>query len=115
MCPDFCPSYFEREAPHTFHPDLPANTVWGFDGVFPGPVFHARYGEPVLVRIHNDLPAVHEDFGMPQTSTHLHNGHTASESDGFPEDYYNPGLFKDFHYPNTLAGGDPAEALGFLW
>ena len=35
----------QREAPHRFHPDLPPNSIWGFDGIFPGPTYHARYGE----------------------------------------------------------------------
>ena len=78
----------EREAPHSFHPELPVNTIWGYDGIFPGPTYKGRYGQPVLVRMHNDLPADHVGFGIPQTSTHLHNGHTPSESDGFPADFF---------------------------
>ena len=37
-------------------PDLPVQTIWGFDGMSPGPVYHAKYGEPILVRRHNNLP-----------------------------------------------------------
>jgi FtsP/CotA-like multicopper oxidase with cupredoxin domain len=57
-------------------------------------------------------------------STHLHNAHTPSESDGFPCDFFSPGQFYDQHYPNALAGfgsthqatnGDSNEALGTLW
>src|SRR3989441_3286846 len=111
----------EVEADHSFHPFLPKNKIWGFNGIFPGPTIVARYGEPVVVRFHNDLPANHVGFGIPETTTHLHGGHTASESDGFPTDFYGPGLFKDNHYPNFFAGGgaygvgDPAEAQGTLW
>jgi FtsP/CotA-like multicopper oxidase with cupredoxin domain len=72
-------------------------------------------------------------FGSPEISTHLHNLHCASESDGFAGDFYSPtkcgpkldgpGFFKDHHYPNCYAGydaydatnGDPREALGTLW
>ncbi len=104
------------------------NTVWGFDGLVPGPTFNATYGVPAIVRFHNDLPVEHVGFGIPQTTTHLHNAHTASESDGFPQDFFDTGLFKDNHYLNVFAGaisgfdgkpgdgiGDPREALGFLW
>jgi len=116
---DFLPQKFyeihQMEAQHSFHPDLPLNTIWGFNGIFPGPAFHARYGEPIIVRFHNDLPANHMGFGIPQTTTHLHNGHTASESHGFPGDFFDSGLFKDNHYPNILAGRDPRETLGTLW
>src|SRR5713226_1591351 len=34
----------QKETKHSFHPDLPENLIWGFDGIFPGPTFHARYG-----------------------------------------------------------------------
>jgi len=125
---EFLPRKFyaihEREADHSFHPDMPLNKIWGFNGIFPGPTFHARYGEPIVVRFYNDLPANHVGFGMPQTTTHLHNAHAGSESDGFPGDFYDSGLFKDNHYPNVLAGfssgpfkgqGDPREAMGTLW
>src|SRR5712691_1946273 len=39
---EFLPKKFyaihQREADHSFHPDLPLNKIWGFDGVFPGPL-----------------------------------------------------------------------------
>lgn len=104
-----------REALHSFHRELPANVIWGYNGIYPGPTFRARYGEPVLVRFYNDLPADHVGFGIPEVITHLHNGHTASESDGFPADYYPSGQFKDHHYANFPAGGDARETLGTLW
>lgn len=113
---------------HSFHPDLPLNTVWGFDGRSPGPTFRARYGRSFLVRQVNDLPQDHRGFGIPQVSTHLHNGHTPSESDGFPCDFFpkaigGPERFYDHHYPNALPGfsrafaptGDRREPLGTSW
>lgn len=110
------------EALHSFHRDLPSSPVWGYDGIYPGPTFHARYDEPILVRFRNDLPANHVGFGIPSVITHLHNAHTASESDGFPLDFYEVGDYKDHHYPNILAGydafppkGDAREALGTLF
>jgi len=96
---------------------LPQQTIWGFDGISPGPTYVAN----------------HVGFGMPQTSTHLHSGHIGSESDGFPTQFYptkkDPHLlFKDFHFPNFFAGaaigadgqpgdgvGDSGEALSTLW
>ncbi len=106
-----------RPFQHRFHPDLAPSTLWGYSDLSPGPLFRARYGEPILVRIHNDLPVEGDEsgFGIPETTTHLHNAHTASESDGFPGDFYPPGVFHDHHYPNVLAGGDAREALGTLW
>ncbi|MBA2351375.1 MAG: multicopper oxidase domain-containing protein [Burkholderiales bacterium] len=104
---------------YSFHRDLPPSTIFGFNGIFPGPTFQARYDEPIIVRFRNNLPANHVGFGIPSVITHLHNAHIASESDGFPNDFYEVGQFKDHHYPNILAGydafpprGDVREALG---
>lgn len=104
-----------KEALHSFHPSLPLNKIWGYDGIFPGPHFMARYGTPMIVRIHNNLPANHKGYGRNYITTHLHNGHTGSESDGFTTDFYGPGKYHDHHYAQMLSGGDPNEALGTLW
>ena len=90
----------------------------------PGPLYVERYGRPVLVRNRNNLPANNGGFGKNLVTTHLHNGHTPSESDGNPCDFYAPGKFYDQHYPNVLAGilsthqaqgGDIQEAMSTLW
>src|SRR5262249_35577832 len=60
------------ELHHRFHPELPSSTVWGFEGSSPGPTFHARYGEPIVVRFRNQLPSNHVGFGIPQVTIHLH-------------------------------------------
>ena len=127
-----------RQATHVFHPDPPYNggsIIWGYDGMFPGPTFMSRYGEPILVRIVNGLyfdenanpttpgQQIPGGFGSPRISTHLHNGHTASESDGNPADFYPPNpvpvhlpqypasirnlIFRDHHYAMFRAGLDP--------
>ena len=110
--------------------------IWGYDVLYPGPAFHARYGRRVITRLNNELPQDHVGYGTPEVSMHLHNLHTPSESDGFPGDYFSPnkagptltspGLYKDHCYPNVYAGyyksretdpnaiGDPREALGTL-
>ncbi len=117
------------QAPWNWHDDLTAfrggpNTAWAFDGEFPGPMFRVRYGEPWFVRIHNDLPAGPSalGFGNPVITTHLHNFHTPSESDGNPLYYNYPGHYYDHHYPALKAGvnqfggiGNPNEALGTLF
>jgi FtsP/CotA-like multicopper oxidase with cupredoxin domain len=113
-------------------PDLPPQRLWGFDGMVPGPTYYAKYGEQMLVRNRNELPADNGGFGIQQVSTHLHNAHNPSESDGFPGDYFpdphRPAIanasFYDHHYPNVLAGfsvaptapnGDIKESLSTLW
>jgi FtsP/CotA-like multicopper oxidase with cupredoxin domain len=124
-----------KEAYHSFHPELPTQKIWGYDGILPGPTFVERYGVPAVVRIYNELPASPIGFGSPEISTHLHNLHCGSESDGFTGDFYSatkwgptitgPGSYKDHFYPHCYAGcddpryaatnGDPREALGTLW
>ncbi len=103
---------------------LPLQTLWTFDGSSPGPTYVANYGEPILIRNYNSLPTDNGGFGLNSVSTHLHNGHTPSESDGFPCDYFAAGQYYDQYYPNQLAGflsthqgtnGDINEALSSLW
>lgn len=114
---------YEKEGLHSWHPELPTQPVWGFDGDFPGPLYISRYDQPELLRVHNALPKTNSSlgFGIPSTTTHLHNVHNASESDGFPGDYINVGQFHDHHYPfcypgfTTAAGEDKREALGTTW
>lgn len=121
----FPQKYYEfpvREGLHKFHRDLSAQTIWGFNGITPGVTYHAYYNEPILVRLRNELPAEHVGYGDPTISTHQHNGHTPSESDGFPTNYNYPGSFYDYHYPNVRAGvdaygpgGDERETMNTLW
>jgi FtsP/CotA-like multicopper oxidase with cupredoxin domain len=114
----------QKLAPTRVHPELPVQPLWGFDGLVPGPLYVARYGEPILVRNHNTLPADNGGFGKSETSTHLHNGHTPSESDGFPCYFFEGGQYYDQHYPNVYAGvksthkdvgGDINESMSTLW
>lgn len=107
---------------HQFDPAIPPTYCWGYNGIYPGPTFLGVYGLPSLVRFHNNLPVNHNGFGTNTHTTHLHNGHTASESDGFAADFWGPGFFKDHHYPNVYAGfnanppiGDPLEAQYTYW
>src|ERR1700678_1855626 len=107
---------------HQFDPAIPPTYCWGYNGIYPGPTFLNVYGVPIVVRFHNNLPVDNIGFGDNNHTTHLHNGHTASESDGCAGDYWGPGLFKDHHYPNVYAGfnefppiGDPLEAQHTYW
>lgn len=97
---------------------------WGFNGITPGETYHARYGEPVFLRRENHLGPVGANnvtFALPSPTIHLHNAHTASESDGLPQDFFNPGEFWDHHYGNFPAGfpdgwdADNPEIMNTLW
>jgi FtsP/CotA-like multicopper oxidase with cupredoxin domain len=110
---------------------LPDSTIYGFNGTFPGPMINAEYGKPVLVRFtnrldENPLGLDRQDFGAPDWSflTHLHNGHTAPESDGNPHysmiagphaEGFATGAFVDNLYLNWPAGGDDREKQSFFW
>jgi FtsP/CotA-like multicopper oxidase with cupredoxin domain len=114
---------------------LPPSTIYGFTGTFPGPAINAEYGKPVLVRFDNQLDKnpnkyTTQDFGAPDKTflTHLHNGHTAPESDGNPHYFfkdfgdltptvhgYEPGTYCDNLYLNWPAGSDDAEKQSFFW
>jgi len=107
---------------------LPASTIYGFNGTFPGPRINAMYGQPALVRFENDLDfnplsLDRQDFGAPDWAflTHLHNGHTAPESDGQPHHLtenaggYQPAEWVDNLYLNYPAGNNNAEKQSFLW
>ena len=112
---------YEQEFRWAYHPDPPYSNgswSWGFDGATPGPTYDAHYGEPILVRRYNNLPTVgvsKVSFALPSTTTHLHNGHTASESDGNPQDWIDSGEFWDHHYCNFPSNHKPDERLNTLW
>jgi hypothetical protein len=115
---------------------LPQSTIYGFNGKFPGPMINFEYRHPALVRFENQLNVsnglARQDFGAPNFSflTHLHNGHTAAESDGNPAQSfrrfqplgrfderaaYEPGERVDNLYLGYPAGGDDREIQSFFW
>ncbi len=122
-------SFTQQAAKLSQSPDLPLQNLWAYgDGVHtgsPGPTYVAHYGVPQLTRNHNALPPVSQNggFGLPSVTTHLHNAHNPSESDGNPCDFYEIGHFCDQYYPNVAAGfnsdhkpnGDINESLSTLW
>jgi FtsP/CotA-like multicopper oxidase with cupredoxin domain len=96
--------------PLRFHPQWPTqepNSVWTFNGTIPPKLVQVRYGEPVLFRHHNGLPAdvtQNNGFGRHTISTHEHNGHHGAENDGFTGAFFFPNQFYDYHWPIVLAG-----------
>ncbi len=96
--------------PLKFHPGFPTqnpNSVWTFNGTIPPKLVIGRYGEPILFRHHNKLPAdktANNGFGIHTISTHEHNGHHGAENDGFTGAYFFPNQFYDYHWPIVLAG-----------
>ncbi|GLY69016.1 multicopper oxidase family protein [Amycolatopsis taiwanensis] len=110
---------------------LPDSVIFSHNGQMPGPLINAEYGKPVLVRFENHLTENPQnldtqDFGAPDFSAliHLHNGHTAPESDGNPHYAmtagpkhrgFPPGSYVDQLYLNFPAGFDDREKVSFWW
>jgi len=94
-----------RPVMHRFHPALPPNPMWGYNGEIPGPTFVARDGTPQLVRFVNDLPELDPvQIGLPILAVHRHGGFQAPEDDGYPLDTFCTGQSRDYFFPNTPAG-----------
>ena len=82
----------QSEADQKILPDR-ATRIWGYQGVFPGPMIRVQRGRTVVVRQTNRLST--------HTVTHLHGGRTPSNSDGFPMDMVMPGETRTYTYPNN--------------
>jgi FtsP/CotA-like multicopper oxidase with cupredoxin domain len=105
-------------------PPQGANAMWTFGARQPGQrgamtgsrtgsptpiLIKARYGEPVLARMYNDLPvdrATNGGFGRNEVSIHFHNAHNGAESDGACNAYHFPGTFYDYHWGIAMARRD---------
>ena len=96
--------------PPRFHPNMPdqlPTKVWTFNGTIPPKLAIGVYGEPILFRHYNKLPAdvtQNGGFGRHTITTHEHNGHHGAENDGFTGAFFYPGQFYDYHWPIVHAG-----------
>jgi spore coat protein A, manganese oxidase len=113
---------------HRAHRDLPAATMWGYDGMWPGPTLEVRKGQPISVRWSNHLPQKHflpldysihgagADVPQVRTVTHVHGARVMPDCDGYPDAWVTadgrcgPVRAADpCHYPND----QPATALWY--
>ncbi len=74
--------------------------IYGYDGIYPGPMIRARKGRMAVVRQTNTLPF--------ESNVHLHGGYVPAEYDGYPMDLIQPGRSFDYEYPNDQDGA-------YLW
>jgi spore coat protein A len=86
-----------REFRHKVHRDLPPTSIWGYNGMWPGPTFEVRRGQPLSVKWTNQLPTKHflpidttihgSEERVPQVRTvvHVHGAQVLPESDGYPD------------------------------
>ncbi|MCM3764476.1 multicopper oxidase family protein [Neobacillus niacini] len=109
-----------KQVQQKLHRDLPPTTVWGYNGLYPGPTFEVRRNHPILVKWENHLPFEHllpvdrtvhgaePDQPSVRTVVHLHGGRVRPENDGYPEAWFtknfkNTGpkfLHEVYYYPN---------------
>lgn len=90
----------QRQATAEILPGLPTS-IWGYEGVFPGPTFEARRGRKIIVRQRNELPV--------PTVVHLHGGVTPPESDGYPTDFILPAGMEAASLGGHAAHGNVAQ------
>jgi FtsP/CotA-like multicopper oxidase with cupredoxin domain len=84
--------------------------ILGYNGLFPGPTISLDQGTKAVLRVRNQLPALHAlDGHALSTSTHLHGSASLPQYDGYASDITYPGFYKDYHYPNF----QPARTLWY--
>jgi len=103
-----------REVHHRMHRDLPPAKMWSYGNGLGPVLFEARCDEGVLIDWVNELPAKHflpldspmhdvpslKNAPETRTVTHVHGARVPSVSDGYPEDWFEPGKNKLCYYPN---------------
>jgi spore coat protein A len=112
-----------QQVTQKLHRDLPATTVWGYNGMYPGPTIVASVNNPVTVNWLNDLRengvlrtthylpvdlCVHGPDTEGPTArvvTHLHGGHVPPAADGYPTNTILPGEQQTTVYPNNQVAG----------
>ena len=88
-----------REGKHRFHRNFPLTTIWGYNGIYPGPTIEAPKDMTVKVKWENKLPMQHmlpvdktlhgtPDTPEVRTVVHLHGANVDADSDGHPEAWY---------------------------
>ncbi|TGA96223.1 multicopper oxidase family protein [Sporolactobacillus shoreae] len=115
--------YYEvtmKQVQQKLHRDLPPTTVWGYNGMFPGPTFEVQRNHPIRVKWKNKLPYEHllpvdrtlhgaqPDQPSVRTVVHLHGGRVLPENDGYPEAWFTQNFenrgskfaSKVYYYPN---------------
>lgn len=96
-------TYYEvtmKETKQSLHRDLPRTTVWGYEGIFPGPTIEVDCAEKVFIKWMSALPknhllpvdftvhGAHKDVPEVRTVVHVHGAVVEPESDGYPESWF---------------------------
>jgi spore coat protein A len=81
----------QREAAQEILPGR-VTTIWGYQGMFPGPTLRVRRNRLTVVRHTNQLST--------PTAVHVHGGVNPPDSDGFAADMVMPGTSRIHTHPN---------------
>ncbi len=116
-----------REAKHRFHRYFPLTTIWGYNGIYPGPTLEVPKDVHVKVKWENKLPEMHilpvdhtlhgtMDTPDVRTVVHLHGANVEADSDGHPEAWFS----KDYEvvgqrYTREVYEYTNHQAGGTLW
>ncbi len=112
-----------QEANHRFHKFFPLTTIWGYNGICPGPTIEVNKDTTIQVKWINNLPkkhlfpvdhTLHGTLDTPDVRTvvHLHGANVADDSDGHPDAWFSRNYAtagwkftrKIYEYTNHQAG-----------
>jgi spore coat protein A len=89
-----------RQFPQKVHRDLPATTLWGYNGSWPGPTIEVQSGQPLNINWVSKLPTTHllpidhsihgAEASLPavRNVAHLHGACAMPDDDGYPEAWF---------------------------
>ncbi|WP_261128870.1 multicopper oxidase family protein [Bacillus sp. Marseille-Q3570] len=117
--------YYEvtmKQAYQNLHKDLPDTIIWGYQGIYPGPLIEVEKKQNVQVKWMCDLPGemllpldktvhgAHPPTPEVRTVVHLHGAKVRPENDGYPDAWFTTnfnqvGPFfttEIYEYPNDM-------------
>jgi spore coat protein A len=117
-----------RQFQQRVHRDLPPTTLWGYNGLWPGPTIEVQNGQPVNINWISKLPATHflpidhsicgAEASLPavRNVAHLHGACVLPEDDGYPEAWFTTGGEHGPKFnprPSIYPNCQPATALWY--
>ncbi len=122
--------YYEiemKQARHKLHKYFPYTTLWGYNGMYPGPTIETMRDQSILVKWVNNLPkkhflpvdrTLHGTVDTPEVRTvvHLHGANVAPDSDGHPEAWFTKN-YEDqgSHFTNKIYKYTNHQQATTLW
>lgn len=116
-----------REFRHKAHRDLPPASLWGYNGMWPGPTLEVQKGQPLLVKWTNALPTKHflpidttihgaeETLPKVRTVVHVHGAQVLPESDGYPDAWFTSDGKTGAQYDSSSCHYPNDQQAALLW